>query len=311
LISEEETYRTLSRFRIGIAGHVVLDRVRGPSLSYDSVGGVPTYAGLAVASLGHEALAISVVGEDGRKALEDLRSLGVSTELVRVVRGARTTSYEIVQLEGGERRLRLLSRAPPIPVEDLIRQLDGMYYGPVASELRPEDIALTARLYRWSALDPQGLMRVFDEYGNVVLKKGAADLNLLGSATLLRLALEEARALGFGEPSTASVELSRTTGRIIAVTAGAEGAFVSDGRRLVRGRLDVRAVDTVGAGDVFGGALLVGLMETGDLVHSTALGLAAVAERVSHPGPRKLDDDSIRRLASSIAPRLSVSDVRP
>ncbi len=311
MISEEETYRTLSRFRIGIAGHVVFDRVRGPSLSYDSVGGVPTYAGLTVVSLGHEALAISAVGEDGRKALEGLKSLGVSTELVRVVRGARTTSYEIVQLEGGERRLRLLSRGPPLSSQDLVRQLDGMYYGPVASELRPEDVALTARFYRWSALDPQGLMRIFDEQGNVTLTSEGVNLNLLGSVSLLRLALEEARVLGFKEPSTAAVELSRATGRIVAVTAGAEGAFVSDGRRLVRGRLDVRAVDTIGAGDVFGGALLVGLMETGDLVHSTALGLAAVAERVSRPGPRRLDNDLVRRLASSIAPRLSVSDVRP
>jgi sulfofructose kinase len=300
----------LSRFRIGIAGHVVLDRVRGPNVSYDSVGGVPTYAGLAVASLGHEALAISVVGEDGRKALEGLRALGVSTEWVRTVSGA-TTSYEIVLLEGGGRKLRLLSRAPPIPSEDLVRQLDGMYYGPVASELRPEDIAGTARLYSWSALDPQGLMRAFDEHGNVTLKTSAADLDVLGSVTLLRLAMEEARALGFNEPSDAAVRLSRITGRIVAVTAGGEGAFVSDGRKLVRGKLEVRAVDTVGAGDVFGGALLVGLMETGDLIRSTALGLAAVAERISHLGPRRLDNDSVRRLASSVESRLSVTEVRP
>jgi sugar/nucleoside kinase (ribokinase family) len=73
----------------------------------------------------------------------------------------------------------------------------------------------------------------------------------------------------------------------------------------------VRAVDTVGAGDVFGGALLVGLMETGDLIRSTALGLAAVAERVSHHGPRRLDNDSVRRLASSVESLLSVSEVRP
>jgi sulfofructose kinase len=296
---------------MGIAGHVVLDRVRGLNLSYDSVGGVPTYAGLAVASLGHEALAISVIGEDGRKALEGLRALGVSTEWVRTVSGARTTSYEIVLIEGGGRKLRLLSRAPPIPSEDLVRQLDGMYYGPVASELRPEDIAGTARLYSWSALDPQGLMRAFDERGNVTLKTSAADLDVLGSVTLLRLAIEEARALGFDEPSDAAVRLSIITGRIVAVTAGGEGAFVSDGRKLIRGKLEVRAVDTVGAGDVFGGAFLVGLMETGDLIRSTALGLAAVAERVSHLGPRRLDNDSVRRVASSIESRLSVSEVRP
>jgi sugar/nucleoside kinase (ribokinase family) len=186
-----------------------------------------------------------------------------------------------------------------------------MYYGPVASELRPEDIAGTARLYSWSALDPQGLMRAFDEQGNVTLKTSAADLNVLGSVTLLRLAIEEARALGFNEPSDAAVRLSIITGRIAAVTAGGEGAFVSDGRKLVRGKLEVRAVDTVGAGDVFGGALLVGLMETGDLIRSTALGLAAVAERVSHLGPRRLDNDSVRRLASSVESRLSVSEVRP
>ncbi len=301
----------MSGFRVGIAGHVVLDRVRGPSLSYDSVGGVPTYAGLAVASLGHEAVAISVVGEDGERALEGLRALGVATEWVRTVSGSKTTSYEIVQLEGGGRELRLLSRAPPITAEDLIKQLDGIYYGPVASELRPEDVAVTARLYRWSALDPQGLMRVFDEHGKVTLRAAGVDLNVLGSVSILRLALEEARALGFGDPFNAAVELSRKTGRIVAVTAGAEGAFVSDGKRLVRGRLDVKAVSTVGAGDVFGGALLIGLMETDDLLYSTALGLAAVAERVSSSGPRRLDNDTVRRLASSIAPRLSVSDVRP
>ncbi len=300
----------MRRFRIGIAGHVVLDRVRSPLVSYESVGGAPTYAGLAVASLGHESLAISVVGEDGIEALERLRSLGVSTEWVRVVSGADTTRYEIVQLEGGGRRLRLLSRAPPIPVEDLIRPLDGLYYGPVASELRPDDVARTAHLYRWTALDPQGLMRVFDDWGNVALKREGVELKVLGSVGVLRLALEEAKALGFTEPSTAAFELSKVTGRVVAVTAGAEGAFVSDGRRLVKGKLDVRAVDTVGAGDVFGGAFLVGLMETDDLLYSTALGLAAAAERVIRVGPRKLDNDSVRKLAASIAERLSVSEFR-
>ena len=301
----------MRRFRVGIAGHVVIDRVIGRRLSYESVGGVPTYAGLTVASLGHTALAISVIGDDGLAALERLRGLGVSVERVRVVRGAKTTRYEIVQLPEGGRRLRLLARAPDVRAEDLTLELDAMHYGPVAGELRPEDIAVTSRLYRWTALDPQGLMRAFDEDGNVRLEVGSLDLETFGSVSVLRLALEETAALGYAEPSQAAVRLALSTGRIVAVTAGSRGSFVSDGLRLVRGRTEVEAVDTVGAGDVFGGALLVGLMETGDLVYATALGLAAVDQRVRHAGPRALDGDAIRRAASELSRKISVSEVRP
>ncbi|MEN3048377.1 MAG: PfkB family carbohydrate kinase [Candidatus Caldarchaeales archaeon] len=289
-------------FRVAVVGHLVIDEVVTASGTYTSIGGVPTYAGLSIAALGHEPVAVTVVGSDGVGALEALRGLGVSAEGA-VVRGHATTRFRIVY-SGESREMWLAARAQDVPAELLGEGFDAVYLGPVAGEVGPEILG-RARAFRWAALDPQGLMRRFGEGGRLVSVE-PVDLDSIRGIRVLRLALEEARAFGYSEPAGAAVELSRSTGSIVAVSVGREGVCVSDGRLLLKGKVEVRPVDSTGAGDVFGGAFLVGLMETGDVLEATALGLSASAERVMRLGPGRLDGSAIRRRASEVRGALEV-----
>ncbi|MCX8203522.1 MAG: PfkB family carbohydrate kinase, partial [Nitrososphaeria archaeon] len=283
-------------FRVAVVGHLVIDEVVTPSGTYTSIGGVPTYAGLSIAALGHEPVAVTVVGSDGVWALEALSGLGVRTEGA-VVEGDATTRFRIVYT-GDSREMWLAARAPDVPAKLLGKGFDAVYFGPVAGEVGPE-LLEGAKAFKWSALDPQGLMRRFGGGGKLVSVE-PVDLDQIRGIRVLRLAMEEARAFGYQGPTEAAVGLSRSTGSIVAVSVGREGVCVSDGELLVRGKAEVRPVDSTGAGDVFGGAFLVGLMETGDVLEATALGLSASAERVVRLGPGRLDGHAIRRRASEV-----------
>ncbi len=78
--------------------------------------------------------------------------------------------------------------------------------------------------------------------------------------------------------------LGRGAGAVI-VTLGAKGALVAtrEGSRLVRG-FKVKAVDTTAAGDVFNGALAVGLAEGLPLLAAVRFAHAAAAISVTRPG---------------------------
>ncbi|MCS7094496.1 MAG: PfkB family carbohydrate kinase [Thaumarchaeota archaeon] len=293
----------MRRFRVAVVGHLVIDEVVVKAGSYSSIGGVPTYAGLSIAALGHEPHAVTVVGADGLQALKELEGLGVSVDRA-TVSGDRTTRFRIVYSDD-QREMWLLSRAPDILVESLGEEFDAVYLGPVAGEVKAE-LLDKARLFRWSLLDPQGLMRRFGEGGRLT-SLDPIDPDAFKSVRVIKLAWEEARALGYNSPEQAVNELSRTIGSTIAVTLGRRGVLVSNGDREVRGRIDLEPVDATGAGDVFGGAFLVGLMETGDLSEATALGLSASAERVMRMGPVRLDGNAIRRRARETLRRLEVS----
>lgn len=96
-------------------------------------------------------------------------------------------------------------------------------------------------------------------------------------------------ALGF----TGASDIAQAADRLVrharnfAITLGADGALVFDGREMAEiAPHPVRAIDTNGAGDMFAGAFLYGL--THGLSHADAGRLAArsAAELVCHYGPR-------------------------
>ncbi|MCS7118204.1 MAG: PfkB family carbohydrate kinase [Thaumarchaeota archaeon] len=292
----------MKRFRVAVVGHLVLDEVVVKAGPYSSIGGVPTYAGLSIAALGHEPHAVTVVGADGVAALNGLRDLGVYVDRALTV-GTRTTRFRIVYSDD-HREMWLLSRAADVPVELLGGEFDAVYLGPVAGEVGP-DLLERAKGFTWTLLDPQGLMRRFGEGGKLE-SLVSVELGALRGIRVIKLSWEEARALGYDHPVGAASEMSRITGSTVAVTMGRAGVVVSDGTSSVKGRIDLEPIDATGAGDVFGGALLVGLMETGDLLEATALGLSASAERVKGMGPRRLDGDAIRRRARELIRNLEV-----
>jgi ribokinase len=114
---------------------------------------------------------------------------------------------------------------------------------------------------------------------------------LLAGATILTPNEPEAAALvgfpldGEGAIVRAGRALVAQGARHVIITLGARGAYWTDGRAEVfRPGVPVAAVDTVGAGDAFNGALAVALAEGRPLDIALTWGLAAGALAVTQPG---------------------------
>lgn len=113
----------------------------------------------------------------------------------------------------------------------------------------------------------------------------------------------EAEATGMaGSPDLeAAVACLQSLSRGFAITRGAQGALVWDGRELIEiAGNKVPVVDTVGAGDMFAGAFLYGLTQGWDHRRAGDLASAASARLVSSLGPRIPREDTqavLRRFA--------------
>lgn len=96
-------------------------------------------------------------------------------------------------------------------------------------------------------------------------------------------------ALGWTGTSTIddAAEALKADARTFAITLGKEGALVFDGhtQQQVAG-VNVKAIDTNGAGDMFAGAFLYGLSQNYDYAACARLANRAAAQVVSQYGPR-------------------------
>ncbi|GBC71000.1 Sulfofructose kinase [Candidatus Calditenuaceae archaeon HR02] len=293
--------------RIGVVGHVVVDEVVWHGGGRVSPGGVPTYAGLTISSLGHRALVVSAIGSDGLWLLDRLRELGVDTSHVRVLEGHVTTRFRIERLDGG-RRMWVPARCAEISVEQLELEADAIYLGPVAGEVSAELVAAAVERFRIVTLDPQGMMRVLGPDNSVSLRP--ISLEQFRGVSVLRFSEEEYRALGYSTPREAVVKASETLGCDVVASSASHGIWVCGGGVVLRGLVRAeKVVDTVGAGDVVGGAYLVGLLETGDRAYALALAMAAVAHRMRSQGPARLENSAVREDAEKM--REGVERVSP
>ncbi len=88
----------------------------------------------------------------------------------------------------------------------------------------------------------------------------------LGQADVVKLSEEEAEFLFGMSPETAAEHIVDKYGvRLVYVTCGAEGCRYRTAalQGLERGLRGIKTVDTTGAGDIFGGAALSGLLKSG------------------------------------------------
>ena len=110
---------------------------------------------------------------------------------------------------------------------------------------------------------------------------------------------EEACALAGCEDLGGAIEaLKKIAGRF-AITRGPEGATLYDGEKLIEIKAHpVKAIDTLGAGDMFAGAFLYGLSRGMDFEQSGMLASRASAEIVTQYGPR-LSSEQTRSLLAS------------
>jgi sugar/nucleoside kinase (ribokinase family) len=130
-------------------------------------------------------------------------------------------------------------------------------------------------------------------------------LEMIGPGVDLIFANEhEAMGMAGTEDLTAAVAYLKTIGRELAITRGAQGALVYDGKSLIEiAGNKVDAVDTVGAGDMFAGAYLYGIAQGWDQGRAADLASAASARLVTVIGPRIRRDETQEILRAFVASR--------
>jgi sugar/nucleoside kinase (ribokinase family) len=171
-------------------------------------------------------------------------------------------------------------------VEDALRDSDWFY---------TEGYLVTSELARHASIEAK---RIAESAGvktaislsdpNMVkfFKQGL--MEMIGSGVDLLFANEfEAMGMAGSDDLHQAVDYLKTISRSFAVTRGPEGALVWDGQTLIDiDPVKVKAIDTVGAGDMFAGAFLYGLSQGWSHQRAGNLASAASATLVTSLGPR-------------------------
>ncbi len=289
-----------------------------------SAGGKGANQALAARRAGAEVTFITAVGDDafGRKALALYDEEGLDVSQARMIAGVASGVALIFVGEGGEN---MIGVAPGANAHLVPADIDAL----------PESLFTTQATFLASLEIPlatvvRGLSRARARGMRTVLNPAPIDPLLLDREALRWVDVltpnhAEARALvaesgpaersgsdpGLGDALRAARRLRAWGVRDVAITLGAVGCLVAtEGDFLVVAAPEVAAVDTVGAGDAFNGALAVGLAEGRPLLDAVAWACAAGALAVTRAGaqgalPRRVEID---RMAARVRPPQSVRD---
>jgi sugar/nucleoside kinase (ribokinase family) len=288
-------------------GHFVIDSILLPSRSAPFVvlGGSPTYVSLAARRLDAKVGVVSKVGGDFPSAyLWWLSQEGIDLSGITRVEGAHTARYELkYNSDLSDRLLRLKNTAPPITLTDLPNSLKAriIHIGPVAGEIAYEVVAKLKEYAEVLSLDPQGLVRSFDENGNVIHIQ-LTDTRILGLVDIFKSSKKEIESItGLSDMNLAMNSIHEHGVKIVIVTSGANGATVSveDAVHVVPAFRSEKVVDPTGAGDAFIGGFLAEYVQGEDISRCSHVGSAIASLVVEGIGPTHFGDKTeIYRRAS-------------
>ncbi|BCB78804.1 sugar kinase [Phytohabitans flavus] len=274
----------------------VVDRAPGPdgrvvATPFTVAGGGPAAtAAVTLARLGVPVGFCGVVGDDAEGALSRalLEKAGVDTTWLVTRPGVRTTqSMIVVSREQGTRMIVTTPSPPPPPV--------------------PAGVA------RWLHLDQTGYPAAREHTGAKISLDGGNPVSGL-DVTGLDLYAPAVGGLADAFPAATLAESMRAAAaagaREVVATAGAEGSYVLvDGEVHHVPPITVESpVSTMGAGDVFHGALLAGLVQGRSLVDAArrANAVAALSCRALDGRTGIPDADETERFLSTVDPGVSV-----
>ncbi len=205
---------------------VALDSVR-------EVGGPATTAAVALARLGVSVDLSCVVGDDeeGRFIVERLRSEGIGTQHVVVDKSVRTATGTIVVSKSEQTRAIMVQPHSKRPA-------------------KPADLSP----YQWIHVDQFGMQTIKD-WG--VVRGGSAKLSIDIGYSTPGLNSADYDLYAPSENITTDVSSAAKDKNIVVVSKGGEGSVYSDGVNSgVVPAIKTEIVSTLGAGDVFHGALV-------------------------------------------------------
>lgn len=254
-------------------------------------GGAPANFACHAALLGAKVSLLSAVGDDarGREAIAILQGFGLDTSLIRLVADAPTGAVGVTVDATGKPSFEIrgdaawdqLAWTPELAAR--LATVDAVYFGTLGQRSAMSRSTIQQALQKAKA---RGIPRVLD----VNLRRPYFDAALIhdaiGQATVLKLSDDEltevAAACGLPREDNPIISLRTLLTRhqldLVAMTRGAAGAILVSATEVVdQPGIPTVVCDTVGAGDAFTAALVVGLLR-GDLLSTnarTACGIAA------------------------------------
>jgi fructokinase len=268
-----------------VAGEALADLVANAMGGFDAhLGGGPFTAARTLARLGRDTYFAGALSTDGlgTRARERLVADGVRLDAVQLVDAPTTLATVDVGTDGAaEYRFYVDgTSAPALGAVVLPTGVAALHVGTLGLVLEPmatvvEDLVTGAPLDALVVVDPNCRPALIADRAAYRARLDG----VLARADLVKASVED---LAYLEPDARPAEAARRLGVPAVVTAGADGSVVvtrEDAVEVPARR--ARVVDTIGAGDAFGAALLAWWLER-DL--GRAFGPAALAEAAAYAG---------------------------
>jgi fructokinase len=232
-------------------------------------GGAPTNVAAAIAALGGQVELAAKVGVDpfGKYLIDVMKSFGVSTKWMLQDENSFTTFAFVSLMENGERDFYFNRGADgqlsPEEVENInLNEFSIVHFGSATAFLPgPLQLAYESLLQR--ALQQNILISFDPNYRHLLFQHDKQSFidqswNFLNHSHFFKVSDEEALMLT-GKPtvSEAAAYFTEKTKESFAITLGKEGTLLGlNGKMEIIESIDIKPVDTTGAGDAFVGAVL-------------------------------------------------------
>ena len=276
-----------------------------------SAGGKGANQAVAARRAGGDVVFITAVGDDdlGRRALVGYRQEGIDVSYIKVVPGVASGVALIYVGEAGENMIGVASGANlELKGEDIDALPDSLFQ-PGDVLLISMEIPAETAVRAMERGKREGMSVVINPAPSTHLDS-ATIIRMLSTATMITPnegeALEMLRKTdpGSADGTRCFESLQDLGSATVGMTMGSRGCRVAtrDGLDEIVLPPRVDAVDTVGAGDTFNGALAVALAEGRPLLDAVRWASAAAALAVTRPGAQAAcpTRDEIDRLASGL-----------
>ena len=283
----------LQNVDIAVIGHLSIDTILLPTrkLPFVVLGGAATYTSFVAKRLDATASVISRVGGNFPEAyLWWLKQEGIDLSGVTKKANEPSTCFELKYNEDlSDRVLKLKSKGEPISLADVPSDLQAkaIHIAPIANEVSVEVVEHLKQCADVLSIDPQGLLRSFDEAGNVN-ENAMVDTTIFSLINIYKSSQNEIYKLtGESELKPAMKAIHDVGVETVIVTMGAKGSILSvEGAQYNIAACPSQVlVDPTGAGDVFIGGFLTEYLRQKDSTWCACVGSAAASVVVEGLGP--------------------------